>query len=312
MIHVSELCFEYPNQRALHQLSFEIAAGSVTALVGANGAGKTTLLRCIAGLDTPLSGRITVAGVDVIEHPRKAHRLIGYLSDSFGLYEDLTVAQCLEYAASAQGLPASAVQAAVQQTAQRLELFERLSSPTTTLSRGMRQRVAIGQAIIHKPKLLLLDEPASGLDPEARANLAGLFRQLQAEGMTLLVSSHILAELDEYSTAMLALRDGRLLEQRNLQSSAADDERIHLHVQVLAPDDRVSALLAAAGGQLLPQPDTQSYLCLFSAAPQQQASLLATLVQHGIAVTSFTASKENLQQSYLRSLANAQEQAKAS
>ncbi|NJD05295.1 MAG: ABC transporter ATP-binding protein, partial [Methylococcaceae bacterium] len=209
-IHVEHLVFEYPNVRALDDVCFAIPTGSITALVGPNGAGKTTLLRCIAALDQPLSGRIQVGDIDVLAEPRLCHRRIGYLSDSFGLYESLTVRQCLSYAAEANGLDHAVVSEAVERTAQRLNLRERLEQKAGELSRGLRQRVAIGQAIIHGPSLVLLDEPAAGLDPEARHHLSQLFRALQADGMTLLVSSHILAELAEYSTGMLVLKDGRI------------------------------------------------------------------------------------------------------
>ena len=147
MIKISDLSFDYPGHRALDRISFSVARGSVTALVGSNGAGKTTLLRCIAGLEVPLLGSITVAGMNVVERPRDVHRMMGYLSDFFGLYQELSVAQCFEYAAEAQGLPAHEIVQAVQTTAQQLGLTNRLDQPTGTLSRGLRQRVAIGQAI---------------------------------------------------------------------------------------------------------------------------------------------------------------------
>ena len=190
------------------------------AIAGCSGVGKTTLLRCIAALETPLSGTVRVAGLDVYDDPREVHRRMGYLSDNFGLYSDLTVAQGLEYAARSQGLSAQAVAPAVHATAHRLGLDDKLHKLASTLSRGQRQRLAIGQAIIHAPQVLLLDEPASGLDPEARSALAIVFKALQAQGMTLLVSSHILAELDEYSTHMLALNQGRVLEHRPLGGGA--------------------------------------------------------------------------------------------
>lgn len=223
IIEVTDLTFDYPGFRALEHVSLRIAPGTVTALVGPNGAGKTTLLRCIAALDTPLSGTVRVAGHDVYESPRSVHQLMGYLSDSFGLYSDLTVAQGLEYAARSQGLAATDVAQAVALTAGRMGLADKLQNLARTLSRGQRQRLAIGQAIIHSPQVLLLDEPASGLDPEARGALASVFKALQAQGMTLLVSSHILAELDEYSTHMLALNHGRVLEHRALAGSLPMD-----------------------------------------------------------------------------------------
>jgi len=164
--------------------------------------------------------------------------------------------------------------------------------------------VAIGQAIIHQPKVLLLDEPASGLDPEARSQLAALFRQLQAGGMTLLVSSHILAELDEYSTHLLALRDGRVLESRALPAAAPADAPRTLRLQLAAPDARLPAWLhAQAGVAACAQAESDRAEISFQGDAGAQAALLAALVQAGFAVTSFAEHKENLQQSYLRSVA---------
>jgi len=303
MIKISGLTFDYPGLRALSDVSLEVLAGSVTALVGPNGAGKTTLMRCISGLETPLAGTIEVAGMDVIEQPRAVHRVMGYLSDFFGLYQELSVARCLEYAAASQRLPDAAIPQAIRDTAGRLQLADRLSQASGSLSRGLRQRVAIGQAIIHQPKVLLLDEPASGLDPEARGQLAALFRELRASGMTLLVSSHILAELDEYSTHLLALRDGRVLENRALPGIArADDARI-LRLQLAAPDARLPAWLNAQSGLACKNAGGDFAEIAFQGDAGAQARLLATLVQAGFAVISFAEHKENLQQSYLRSVA---------
>ncbi|WP_211442097.1 ABC transporter ATP-binding protein [Collimonas humicola] len=308
MIKISGLTFDYPGHRALHQVSLEVEAGSVTALVGSNGAGKTTLMRCIAGLETPLAGSISVAGMDVLEQPRAVHRIMGYLSDFYGLYQALTVAQCFEYAAAAQGLPAPDIPQAIQTTARQLGLSDRLQQTCDKLSRGLRQRVAIGQAIIHGPKILLLDEPASGLDPEARASLAGLFRQLQANGMTLLVSSHILAELDEYSTHMLALREGRVLEYRALlhngsQPALGQSPQRSLRLTLAQPDPRLQALLAAEPALQVSASDERSADFNFSGDEHAQAALLARLVGAGLPVCGLADQKENLQQSYLRSVA---------
>jgi ABC-2 type transport system ATP-binding protein len=303
MIEISNLTFDYPGHRALEDVTLTVATGSVTALVGPNGAGKTTLMRCIAGLETPLTGSIRVDGMDVVEQPREVHRIMGYLSDFFGLYQDLSVAHCLEYAAAAQGLPEADLPAAIERTAQRLDLTERLQQTSGSLSRGLRQRVAIGQAIIHQPKVLLLDEPASGLDPEARASLAALFRQLQADGMTLLVSSHILAELDEYSSHMLALRDGRILENRELQAARQPDEQRRLHLTLAQADARLADWLKQHGQIVLKEADASRAEFDFRGDLPAQAALLKTLIQEGFAVSSLAEYKENLQQSYLRSVA---------
>ncbi len=303
MIEITGLTFDYPGHRALNDVSLRVVRGSVTALVGPNGAGKTTLMRCIAGLETPLTGSITVAGMDVIEEPREVHRIMGYLSDFFGLYQDLTVACCLEYAAASQGLPESDIPAAIERTAQRLNLTDKLQQLSGGLSRGQRQRVAIGQAIIHQPKVLLLDEPASGLDPEARASLATLFRELQANGMTLLVSSHILAELDEYSTHMLALREGRILENRELVPTHLAGVQRHLQLDLARPDGRLTQWLQDYAQVRLKHVSEAHAEFDFEGDLAEQAALLKALVEDGFDVCSLAAHKENLQQSYLRSVA---------
>jgi ABC-2 type transport system ATP-binding protein len=307
-VRVRNLTYEYPGVRALDDVSFAVARGSVTALVGPNGAGKTTLLRCMAALDQPLEGAIDVDGIDVLEHPRECHRRIGYLSDFFGLYASLTVRQCLAYAASSQGIADQDVEQAVNTTAARLNLVAKLDAASDNLSRGQRQRVAIGQALIHAPGLLILDEPASGLDPEARHELAGLFKQLRASGMTLIVSSHILAELDEYSTHMLVMRGGRIVESRALAEANTVDGLIR--VRVLFADcgdtlaERVGAVAGARPSVQLQSCDETSGQAILTlpADALARAELLRALIEARLPVISFADERENLHESYLRTM----------
>jgi ABC-2 type transport system ATP-binding protein len=302
---VESLSYDYPGTRALESVSFALGRGTVTALVGPNGAGKTTLLRCLAGLAVPLTGAIEVAGVDVLDEPREAHRRIGYLSDFFGVYEALSVRQCLAHAAAVQGLPGREVEAAVGRTASRLGLADRTGQPAGALSRGLRQRLAIGQAIIHGPDLLLLDEPAAGLDPEARHALSGLFLELRGEGMSLVVSSHILAELDEYSTHMLVLRAGRVVEHRALDRGAPGAAARRLRIALASPDDSLGRRLAAMPGVAVLEADATQALVEWTGDEAGQAALLAALVRDGLAVSAFSESRENLHESYLRTVAAA-------
>jgi ABC-2 type transport system ATP-binding protein len=221
MIRVQGVTYDYSSQRALDNVSFNLPPASITALVGQNGAGKTTLLRTIAALEEPMQGSIFVDGLDVWDDPRKAHRRMGYLPDHFGLYQDLSVRRCLLYAAYAMGIDEAEAKRSADWAAGQVNLQSQLHRQARTLSRGQRQRLALAQAIVHQPRALLLDEPASGLDPEARADLARLMRALAEEGMTILVSSHILAELESYCTAMLVLEKGRLLRHQSLDTLAA-------------------------------------------------------------------------------------------
>ena len=310
VVRVRNLTYEYPGVRALDDVTFSVPRGSVTALVGPNGAGKTTLLRCMAALDQPLEGEIEVDGIDVLEHPRECHRRIGYLSDFFGLYGSLTVRQCLAYAASSQGLADRDLDAAVKTTATRLNLTAKLEVPSDNLSRGQRQRVAIGQALIHAPGLLILDEPASGLDPEARHELAGLFQQLRESGMTLIVSSHILAELDEYSTHMLVLRAGQVVEHRALNQAPVDGRRVR--VALANPPPLWRDTLHALRGLTVLELEPAGALLAVPGDASEHARVLRELVSAGLPVASFAEEAENLHASYLRTVQAPTEQPKGS
>jgi ABC-2 type transport system ATP-binding protein len=218
----------------------------------------------------------------------------------------LTVERALIHAASVQGIADAEVPIAVNRTVQQLGIANKLGSLCSELSRGQRQRVAIAQALIHSPSLLILDEPASGLDPEARHELAVLFRQLRAGGMTLLVSSHILAELEEYSTHMLVMRAGRIVETRVLQAEGATAGSRRIRV-TLAQD--VTAWLPGIRSslQLLPGTELLSHaanhvICEIPDDDQAQSGLLQSLVQAHVPVIAFAEERENLQESYLRTL----------
>lgn len=300
MISVENLVFEYPGLRALDEVSFAIEQGSITALVGPNGAGKTTLLRCMAALEQPVSGNINIAGIDVLEQPRDCHRLIGYLSDFFGLYQRLTVRQCLHFVARAQGMPEHDCAAAIANVSRRLQIEDRLAMRPGELSRGLRQRVAIAQAIIHKPRLVLLDEPASGLDPEARHELAELFLDLQRQGMTLLVSSHILAELEAYCTDMLVLRQGRIVEQVAIKTSL---QRKPFKLLLAEPVTRLGELLQRVNDlSVLKIENDCSALVQVPDNPRQQHAILKALLARELPVCEFAPAASHLQDTYLQTI----------
>ncbi|MEE8187888.1 MAG: ABC transporter ATP-binding protein [Kiloniellales bacterium] len=298
MISVEGLVFDYPGVRALDGVSFSIEPGGITALVGPNGAGKTTLMRCMAALDAPFAGRVLLEGFDVHEEPRKSHREMGYLSDFFGLYDDLTVRQCLDYRAMAQGVAPAQRVAAAERVAAQVRLSERMGQKAGELSRGLRQRLAIAQAIIHRPRFLLLDEPASGLDPEARQELSGLLRGLSAEGMTILVSSHILAELQDYSTDMLILNEGRVVDHRAIEGAGAGG-RLRMMLRLSRPDRRLAQVLGRAPGVDDVRAEDTGAEFFLEGGEAAAGELLRHLVDTGLAVCEFAPSQANLQDAYL-------------
>jgi ABC-2 type transport system ATP-binding protein len=298
MIRVEDLVFDYPGFRALDGVSFAIEPHSITALVGPNGAGKTTLLNCMAGLALPAHGHVYLDAIDVHRVPRQAHARMGYLSDFFGIYADLTVARCLDYRARAQAIPSERRAAAVQRAAERLGLSDRLKQRAGELSRGLRQRLAIAQAIVHEPAVILLDEPASGLDPEARFGLAAVLRGLRDEGMTLVVSSHILAELEDYSTHLLVMEQGRILEHRALDGAVASDGARRFELTLAEPRSDAAAVLTSIG---VSEIQVEGTMARFVATGDvaAQAALLRRLIEAGLPVASFAAAKSDLQDAYL-------------
>lgn len=298
MIEVRDLVYDYPTQRALHGVSFDVRPGAVLALVGPNGAGKSTLLRCVAALDDPTEGRIAVAGLDTQANPRAVHALLGYLPDFFGLYEDLSVERALTYAARSRGVAAEHATAAVAKAAGRVGLTDRLQARAGELSRGLKQRLAIGQTIVHSPKVLLLDEPAAGLDPEARHSLSGLIRQLAAEDMTIVVSSHILAELEDYCSEMLMLRDGQVAGDGVVATGVAPVGAPSTRVEVAfaEPQPDLAARLAALGLEVVEAGGDEAVL---NVAQGVEPETLAALVNAGLRPRAFTPVRASLEAAYL-------------
>nr|WP_184043160.1 ABC transporter ATP-binding protein [Roseospira visakhapatnamensis] len=307
LIQVDGLTQDYPGHRALDGVGFAVPAGSITALVGPNGAGKTTLMRCLAALDPPFAGRVRVAGLEVSEAPRAVHRVTGFLQDIFGLYDGLTVEQGLWHAAAARAVPTRDIPERIAWAADAVGLADRFKQKAGSLSRGLRQRLAIAQTMVHRPRVLLLDEPASGLDPESRADLAALFRRLSRDlGTTLVVSSHILAELEDYSTHMLILREGRVVRHAALDASTGTPSRtaaVRLVLRLAAPCPDLATMLEGMSEvrdvDVWADGETVRLSLEDGHDPARRAALLRALVARDVAVCGFDLDRRNLQDVYL-------------
>jgi len=305
VIIAENITFEYPGTLALDDVSFSVAAGTITALVGPNGAGKTTLLRCLAALELMDSGRVVIDGLDVSEDPRECHKRLGYLSDFFGLYDDLTVRQCLTYHASIHGLDPAGQPAAVDRAIERMELGPLLHKKAGTLSRGQRQRLGVAQAIVHDPKVLLLDEPASGLDPEARWKLSSLITAMARDGMTLIVSSHILAELEDYSTDVMIVRGGSLVMHKPLSEAARDMTagaaglQTCMRIELARPEPSIERVLAGFADASNVVVHGTGVSLFIPATAEHKTALLRHLVEAALPVVSFTEDKSRVQDVYL-------------
>jgi ABC-2 type transport system ATP-binding protein len=217
VIEIIELTKYYGERRAVGPLSFTIESGEIVGLLGLNGAGKTTTLRILACDLLPSSGTVRVDGLDVVESPYEVRGRVGYLPDVPPLYPEMTVTAYLVFAAELRGLSRAEARRRVPEVLEQTELGARAHDPIASLSHGFKQRVGIAQAIVHKPKLLVLDEPISGLDPVQIVEMRELLRGLRGEH-TILVSSHILSEISETCDRLLVIKDGLIL------ASGTEDE----------------------------------------------------------------------------------------
>jgi ABC-2 type transport system ATP-binding protein len=297
MIDVQNLVYEYPTARALKGVSLHVEPQTITALVGPNGAGKTTLLRCLSALEDPYSGTVSIEGHDTRDEPRAIHALLGYLPDFYGLYDALSVRRALSYGARARGISPAMTATAVEKAAWRVGLTDRLDTKAGELSRGLRQRLAIGQAIVHEPKVLLLDEPAAGLDPQARRDLSVLLVALKDNGMTLVVSSHILAELEDYCSEMIIIDDGRIAGGQAVKVKDIERPRYMLELATARSDLR--EFLDARGIDVI-EADEHHALFNHTRNPAARARLLKALLGAGFDVSSFGESTRALEDAYFR------------
>lgn len=309
MINIQNLQFYYENKQVLYDINLQLKNNTITGLIGPNGAGKSTLMRCISGLEIPQQGSIFLDKQPILDNPRQSYTKIGYLPDIFGLSENLTVLQSWTYAASARGIQDAQLKNALISTAKILNLTDKLNDKVANLSRGQKQRVGIGQVIIHRPKLLILDEPASGLDPEARYELSQLFKQLRAEGMTLLISSHILSELDEYCTHMLVIQEGQIKQHKALESYEQVMHQdltmdatipIVLRFSEISPESKI--LIEQAPHIQNLQFNQLQVTATISSQAQCRVELIRYLVQQHLPLIGLEPLKESLLQSYRNSL----------
>jgi ABC-2 type transport system ATP-binding protein len=300
---------------ALDNLNLRIPRGALFGFIGPNGAGKTTTLRMLAGLLEPTSGEIWIAGHSVRQDPRAIHHHIGYMPDFFGLYQEMTAWEYLDFFARCHDLPAARRRVVIDELLELVGLAARRDEDVGHLSRGMQQRLCLAQALVHDPQVLLLDEPASGLDPRARVEMRELLRELSAMGKTILLSSHILSELAEMCNEVGIIERGRMVASGPLSALRRQIEAGRMiRVHVLSDAERAIALLDGFpgvedvirlnGGQMKEEARLEVYLPGGSAPA---ADLLAHLVQNGVSVAEFRQTGNELEEMFLQLTAAGEE-----
>jgi ABC-2 type transport system ATP-binding protein len=293
---------------ALKDITFEIPAGVICGLIGPNGAGKTTLMRILAGLDEPDAGTRAMDGVDVGLDPHNARARFGYVPDYAALYDALSVADVARFFARAQGVPEAEVETNVRRALAATGMLDVGDRPAATLSKGMSQRACVACALVHDPSVILMDEPAGGLDPRARIELRELIKSLRDAGKTILISSHILGELSDMVDRVVIMELGVVKASGTVAEALAGAlavNQLRVRVEVLARQQEALALLrtqvgvmealaAGTGMELLLQSpgaqQTEAQLC---------AALVGLLVREGFEVTAVIPQRPNLETLFL-------------
>ena len=305
IVQATGLVKRYDGTLAVAGLDLEVEAGEIFGLVGPNGAGKTTTLRMLATLLVPTDGDAEIAGVSIRRNPRQVRRVLGYMPDAFGVYDDMRVWEYLDFFGRCYGLTAAQRRRMIADLLELVDLGPKRDDYVQDLSRGMQQRLCLAHALVHDPQVLLLDEPASGLDPRARVELRELLRELRTLGKTIIVSSHILPELEELCTAVAIIDRGRVLASGRI---ADIGQRLRIgevvRVELLADPAGIAAGRDWFAGQPIVAsaevvgPETIEVAFRGDAAAA--ADLLALAIRDGLRVASFGRVATDLQELFLQ------------
>lgn len=304
MLKVDNLTKRYGRFNAVDGLSLEIDEGHIYGFVGANGAGKTTTMKIIAGLLSPTSGTVYVDGVDISLNPREVKRKIGYMPDFFGVYDDLKVTEYMDFYSGVYKVAKKDRQKITDELLELVSLKDKKDSYVDHLSRGMKQRLCLARSLIHNPSLLILDEPASGLDPKARVDMKETLKVLREMGKTILISSHILPELAELCTSIGIIEHGKMVVSGTVEDIMKKVSHGRtLRVKVLEGIDSLVKYLKEL-------PDISNISVAsdyvdadFNGDDRALSEILKTIVKNEIPVVTFSEPEKNLESAFLHILA---------
>ena len=309
VVETRGLVKRYGDQLAVAGVDLRVGPGEIFGLVGPNGAGKTTTMKILATLLAPTAGEAFVTGIPIDADPIEVRRRIGYMPDFYGVYDDLRVWEYLDFFGRCYGVPGSRRPAMIGELLEIVGLADKREAYVESLSRGMRQRLCLAHTLVHDPALLILDEPASGLDPRARVEMREILRELRAMGKTILVSSHILPELGEMCTGVAIIDRGQVLRagsideiERSLRATAL------LRIELLGDGAAVEAALAwlaadARVGEALPaevRDGTTRFEVTFDGTDPEQADLLRAMIEAGHRVIGFSQATSDLEEIFLK------------
>jgi ABC-2 type transport system ATP-binding protein len=302
MIELRHLHRYFGPTRAVDDVSFAVYRGQVFGYIGPNGAGKTTSMRVLATLDLPTAGDATVDGFSVVNDPDRVRQRLGFMPDYFGTYRNVSVREYLDFFARAYQLRHRPRVEAVDRVMAFTGLGVLADKPTDTLSKGMKQRLCLGRALIHDPAVLVLDEPAAGLDPRARIELRELIRTLANQGKTILISSHILTELAEICDVVGIIERGRLVAVGSVEEIRRQARQPHnaIYVSLLGSAATLGDWLARQPHVSQLQINGDSATFLHAGPPEAEADLLRMMIEAGFRVVAFGSRKQTLEDVFMQ------------
>ncbi|GKW45032.1 ABC transporter ATP-binding protein [Planococcus sp. NCCP-2050] len=302
MIEIVGLTKKYGSFYALQDLNLTIEEGTVFGFVGANGAGKSTTFSILATLLQPTAGDAFINGMSVTKNAHEVRKQIGYMPDFFGVYDQLKANEYLDFYGASYGIAPKEREVLIPKLLELVNLSHKRYDYVDLLSRGMKQRLCLARALIHDPKILILDEPASGLDPRARVEMRDILKELKSMGKTILISSHILPELAEMCDSIGVIDSGKLIAQGSVHEIQAhlQSEKV-LKVKIAGPTQEAMAFFEndPLVSKLIEKPEKQSIEFLYRGTEEDQIRLLRQAMEHSLPIVSFAEEETDLEDVFM-------------
>lgn len=301
MLKLKDIKKRYGRRLALSGLDLQVPSGALYGLVGPNGAGKTTLMKVMAGLLSPDGGTLTFEGIDLFKERKRAREVLGYVPDSFGMYENMTVEEYMLFFASANGFSGLSARKKIYTLLEQVNLSDKTAFYLGDLSRGMQQRLCVARSLIHDPLLIIMDEPSSGLDPRTRFEFKEMILDLHEAGKTIILSSHILSELSEMCTDIGIIEKGKMVISGDVESILSRVEGANpIKIKILWGAEKALQVFRSNSAVTSVSVSGEDILVRFEGDSAQEAGLLQELVAQGVEVREFVREPGSLESFFMK------------
>lgn len=301
MLYINDLTKNYGSFTAVNHLSLHIPEGDLFGFVGPNGAGKTTTIRIVCGLLRASSGSVRIGGTAAAVGSKTMKRMIGYVPDFFGVYDNLKVREYMDMYGSMYGMDSRDIAKLTDDLLELVNLSDKKEEYVDTLSRGMKQRLCVARALLHNPKLLILDEPSSGLDPRARVEMKELLKNLHSMGKTIVISSHILSELSEMCNSIGIMNRGQLITAgriEDIMQQISGGKR--MHIQVASGMESAVRILKEQAGIRIESVRENEIIMLFNGSDEEISALIGLMIQNQVVLTGFYREEGSLESLFMQ------------